>query len=159
RLFLMMPYPGYREMRGEDARAIVAYIRTLKPIRHAVTPKRLDFPVNLLVKFEPKPVRSPIATPAAKDGLAYGKYLAVIAGCRFCHTPTDDKGKPIPGMEYSGGFNFPGPWGRVVSGNLTPDPDNYMGQTTRDEFIGRFKSFESYTEENSPVAPPGRNTV
>lgn len=157
-LFPMMPYEAYREMSDEDARAIVAYIRTLKPIHHAVTPKRLDFPVNLLVKFAPKPVTSPIATPAAGDGAAYGKYLATIAGCRNCHTPTE-KGKPIPGQEYTGGFVFLGPWGRVVSPNLTPDPENYMGQATRDEFIARFKSFESFTEENSPVAPPGRNTV
>ena len=36
---------------------------------------------------------------------------------------------------------MPGPWGRVVSANITPDPDNYMGQASREEFIGRFKSF------------------
>ena len=81
-LFPMMPYEGYREMSDDDARAIVAYVRTLKPIRHEVAPKRIDFPVNLLVKFAPKPVTSRIETPTAKDGLAYGKYLATIAGCR-----------------------------------------------------------------------------
>lgn len=158
-LFPMMPYPALREMSDEDARATVAYLRTLKPIRHAVTPKRLDFPVNLLVKFSPKPVTGPIATPSAKDGLAYGKYLVTIGGCGICHTPIDGKGRPIPGMEFSGGFPFPGPWGLVVSANLTPDPDNYMGQASRDEFIGRFKSFAGLDGANAPVAPPGRNTV
>jgi mono/diheme cytochrome c family protein len=158
-LFPMMPYQALREMSDEDARSVVAYLRTLKPIRHAVTPKRLDFPVNLFVKFAPRPLTGPVIAPESKGGLAYGKYMVTIAGCGICHTPIDGKGKPIPGMEFSGGFRFPGPWGLVVSANITPDPDNYMGQATRDEFIGRFKSFEGYTEENTPVAPPGRNTV
>jgi mono/diheme cytochrome c family protein len=158
-LFPMMPYEALRAMSDEDARSVVAYLRTLKPIRHAVTPKRLDFPVNLFVKFAPRPLTGPVTAPEPKDGLAYGKYMVTIAGCGICHTPIDDKGKPIPGMEFSGGFRFPGPWGLVVSANITPDPDNYMGQATRDEFIGRFKSFEGYTEENTPVATPGRNTV
>ena len=53
----------------------------------------------------------------------------------------------------------PGPWGRVVSANLTPDPDNYMGQASREEFIDRFKSLESLGGENAPLATPGKNTV
>jgi hypothetical protein len=34
-----------------------------------------------------------------------------------------------------------------------------MGKATREEFIGRFKSFESLQGENSPIAPKGQNTV
>ena len=34
-----------------------------------------------------------------------------------------------------------------------------MGQASREEFIGRFKSFEGMEGENAPVAPPGKNTV
>ncbi|HWW63010.1 MAG TPA: cytochrome c, partial [Thermoanaerobaculia bacterium] len=34
-LFPMMPYGGYKELGDEDAKAIVAYLRTIKPIRHA----------------------------------------------------------------------------------------------------------------------------
>ena len=35
---------------------------------------------------------------------------------------TDNHGQPIAGMEFSGGQIFDGPWGRVASANLTPDP-------------------------------------
>ena len=59
-LFPMMPYQKLRVMSDEDARSVVAYLRTLKPIRHAVAPRRLDFPVNFLVKFEPKPLDGPV---------------------------------------------------------------------------------------------------
>ena len=158
-LFPMMPYESFREMSDEDVRSVVAYLRTFKPIRKQVAPRRLDFPVNLMIKFVPKPVDGPVATPDAKDNLAYGKYLVTIAGCGVCHTPHDSKGQPQLDQKFSGGWELVGPWGRVVSANLTPDPDNYMGTASRDEFIGRFKSFETLDGENAPVATQGRNTV
>ena len=158
-LFPMMPYENFRSMSDEDIRSIVVYVRTLKPIRHVIAPRKLDFPVGFMIKFAPKPVDGPIATPEPKDGLAYGKYLVTIAGCGICHTPHDDKGGLIAGRELSGGWVMRGPWGRVVTANLTPDPDAYLGKATREEFIGRFKAFESLQGENSPIAPPGLNTV
>lgn len=158
-LFPMMPYAYYRGMSDEDVRSVVVYLRTIKPVRHQVAKRKLDFPVNFLVKFAPKPVDGPIATPDPKDGLAYGRYLTLMANCKECHTPHDDKGRPVPGMDFSGGWLMPGPWGRVVTANITPDPDNYMGQATREEFIARFKALEHLEGENAPVAPKGKNTV
>lgn len=158
-LFPMMPYEYFRSMSDEDARSIVVYLRTMKPVPHAVAKRQLDFPVNLLIKFSPKPLTGPVSSPDPKDTVAYGKYLVTIGTCRDCHTPHDDKGQAIAGMDFSGGWEMPGPWGRVVTANITPDPDNYMGQASREEFIGRFKSFEGMDGENAPVAPPGRNTL
>ena len=159
-LFPMMPYESFRMMSDEDIRSIVVYLRTLKPIKHVIAKRQLDFPVSLLIKFTPKPVDGPMETPdPARDRLAYGKYVVTIAGCRICHTPHDDKGQLIADREYSGGWVMLGPWGRVVTANITPHPDAYMGKATREEFISRFKSFESMDGENAPVAPPGLNTV
>jgi mono/diheme cytochrome c family protein len=158
-LFPMMPYPYFHEMSDEDVRSVVVYLRTLPPIHRAVAPRRLDFPVNFLVRFAPKPETGPVTAPDPKDGLAYGKYLVDIAGCRECHTPHDDKGRLVPGADFSGGWLIVGPWGRVVSANITPDPDNYMGQASREEFIGRFQSLLPLAGENAPTAPPGKNTV
>jgi len=158
-LFPMMPYAYFHQMSDEDARSVVVYLRTLKPIHHAVSPRKLDFPVNLLIKFAPKPVTGPIATPDPKDSVAYGKYLVTVAGCRECHTPHDDKGQKIAGTDFSGGWLMPGPWGRVVTGNITPHPDNFMGQASREEFIARFKALEPLDSEDAPLAAPGKNTV
>jgi mono/diheme cytochrome c family protein len=158
-LFPMMPYEYFREMSDEDSRSVVAYLRTLPAIPHAVAPRHLDFPVNLMIKFAPRPVDGSVPEPNRSDPLAYGKYLVTVAGCRECHTPHDDKGQRVRGQEFSGGWVMPGPWGRVVTANITPDPDNYMGRASRDEFIGRFKSFEGLDGENAPVAPSGKNTV
>ncbi len=158
-LFPMMPYEFFHEMSDDDVRAVVVYLRTLEPIRNVVAKRQLDFPVNLLIKFAPKPVEGPVVAPDPKDTIAYGGYLVTISGCRECHTPHDDKGRRIPGTDFSGGWEMPGPWGRVVTANITPDPGNYMGQATRDEFIGRIKSFEGLGGENAPLAAPGKNTL
>jgi mono/diheme cytochrome c family protein len=158
-LFPMMPYLGYREMSDEDVRSVVVYLRTLPPIHHAVAPRKLDFPVNLMIRLAPRPLKGPVTAPDPKNALAYGKYLVDIAGCRECHSPHDEKGRLVPGADFSGGWLLAGPWGRVVSANITPDPHNYMGQASREEFIGRFQSLLSLGGENAPVAPPGKNTV
>ncbi len=158
-LFPMMPYEEYRNFSDEDAKSVVVYLRTLPAVAHAVPVKKLDFPVNLLIKGVPKPLEGPVTAPAPKDGLAYGRYLAVVGGCIGCHTPHDDHGKPIKGREFTGGWEMKGPWGRNVTPNLTPHKDGYLGQATKAEFIGRFKSFASITAENAPIAPKGRNTV
>jgi mono/diheme cytochrome c family protein len=164
-LFPMMPYASYRSMSEEDARSIVAYIRTLPPIHHSVPEKHIDFPVNLLVKSVPQPLDGPVQTPDdAKDHLAYGKYMVTLAGCQECHTPHDDHGQKLPGKEYSGGWvlTIVGPPGQkplhVVPPNITPDPDAYFGKATKEQWIGRVRSFASM-ESAPPVATPGRNTI
>jgi mono/diheme cytochrome c family protein len=160
-LFPQMPYPNFRFMSDEDARAIVVFLRTLPPIRNAVAPRRLDFPVNLLIKGVPAPVDGPVSAPPRTDSVAYGKYLVTIAGCAECHTPHDSHGAPIAGRELTGGWEMRGPWGRNVTPNLTPDKAAYLGRASRDEFIGRFQAFQSLEGdgENAPIAPKGRNTV
>ena len=155
-LFPMMPYQSLRAMSDEDVKAIVVYLRSLKPIRKETPPVRLDFPVNLLIKFDPQPLDGPVAAPNPADHLAYGKYLVTLAGCADCHT-NHLKGKPVKGMEFAGGWELRLPWGRLVPPNITPDPETGIGNLTRDEFIGRFKSFASLVE--LPKALPGRNTI
>jgi hypothetical protein len=158
-LFPMMPYEHLSKLSDEDAKSMVVYLRTLKPIKHGVPAKHLDFPVNFIAKFIPKPLDGPVSAPDPKNSVAYGKYLATIGGCYECHTPHDEHNKLDEANAFAGGWQMDGPWGRVVTANLTPHPQTYIGRATREEFIGRFRSFANLTAENSPEAPPGRNTV
>jgi mono/diheme cytochrome c family protein len=159
-LFPMMPYPAFLQMSDEDAKSIVVYLRTLPAVRHSVPAKKINFPVNLFIKSVPKPVDGPVTAPQdAQDHHAYGKYLVRIAGCVNCHTPHDSHGKPIPGQEFSGGWTMLGPWGRVVSANITPEEKTWLGKANKAEFVGRFKAFASFDALNSPPADKGRNTV
>ena len=160
-LFPMMPYQHLRYMGDEDAKSVVVYLRTLKPVHSGVPAKHIDFPVNLFVKFAPKPLDGPVNAPdPQKDHIAYGGYLVRIGGCIECHSPHDDKNNLIADKALSGGWQMIGPWGRNFTPNLTPHPtDSYLGRATREEFIGRFKSFEAMNAMNAPEAPKGRNTV
>jgi hypothetical protein len=157
-LFPMMPYEHFRSMSDDDVKAVIVYLRTLKPIHKGVPAKHIDFPVDLFIKFAPKPVDGVVMTPDPHDSVACGKYLATIGGCYECHTPHDDKGVRIAEKAFSGGWEMKGPWGRNFTANLTP-AGAYMSHATKEEFIGRFKAFASMDANTAPETPAGHNTV
>jgi mono/diheme cytochrome c family protein len=162
-LFPMMPYRYYHSMSDDDARAVVAFLRSLPPVTHAVPVKKIDFPVNLLVKGVPQPLEGPVLTPDdAKDHLGYGRYLVTVAGCRECHTAHDDHGNLLPGRDYAGGWEMKmpaaeGPPTRVVSANITPDPDAFFGKKSRQEWTDLVHSF-AIVAEAPPKCARGSNT-
>ena len=158
-IFPLMPYGHYRHMSDEDAQSIVAYLRTLAPQRYARPAKALDVPLNFVEKFSPQPITAPVPQPDRSDEVAYGKYLTTIAACSDCHTPKDDKGNALPGMEFAGGFEMHTPDFRVVTSNITPHPSTYLGTATRDEFIARFRAFSGFNAATAPQAEKGRNTL
>ena len=157
-LFPIMPYGHFRNLADDDAAAIVAYLRTLKPQRYEKPAKSLNVPLNFIEKFVPEPVPGPVPIPDRNDRLAYGKYLTTIANCIECHTPKDDRDQPIPGMELAGGWTMHAPDFTVRTTNLTPHPDTFVGRATKEEFIGRFRSM-GFTTETAPQATQGRNTL
>jgi len=155
-LFPMMPYQHFAHMSDEDAKSVVVYLRTLKPIKNQVPAKTLEFPVNFIVKFIPKPLTAPVPDPDRKNSVEHGKYLARIGGCYECHTPHDNHNNLDETQPFAGGWKMEGPWGRVVTANITPATDGFMKSATKQEFIGRFKAFASMS--NAEV-PKGNNTV
>ena len=157
RATFLMPFVDYAAMSDEDTGSVVVYLRTLRPSSAPDEPSRIDFPINIVMKFLPKPLDGPVPEPNHSDPVAYGRYLTTIAGCRNCHTPVDDHHSPLPGMDFAGGQEFAGDWGRVRSTNLTPDVSGTIHTMSREAFIARFKAFAD------PVAavpvPDGQNTV
>jgi cytochrome c553 len=131
-LFPMMPYGVFREMSDEDAHSIVAYLRSIDPVRNAVSRSKIDFPVNFLIEFEPKPLTSAVPPPAEPDR---GRYLTVIAGCQECH-----------GADFSGGVEFATAAGVVRTANLTPGADGIVPSDAED-FI---RIFRAYAEGELP---------
>lgn len=158
-LFPIMPYGHYRNLSDEDARSIVAYLRTLAPQRYEKPKKSLNMPLPFVEKFVPKPVEAPVTAPDRGNSVAYGKYLVTIAACAECHTPKDERGEPLPGKEFAGGWEMHAPGTTVVTANITPHPSTWMGKASKDEFIGRFKSFATITAANAPPPQNGRNTL
>ena len=149
-LFPMMPYMNYSNFMEEDAYSVVAYIRSLQPQEKEIPETDLNFPLNLLVKTMPIKSYTP-AKEIDKSNLAeYGKYLVTIASCSECHTQSN-KGEPLPGMYLAGGQTFNFPAGVVSSANITPDAVTGIGNWTKEDFLNRFRFYNSEEAQNVPV--------
>ena len=62
-------------------------------------------------------------------------------------------------MEFSGGFKFPLPSGKVVqSANITPESETGIGHWQKKYFIDRFRQFEGEEATKIPLQD-GLNTV
>jgi len=120
-LFPLMPYPEFRQISDEDLASVIVYVRSIPPVRKALPKTEIIFPVRYLIRSVPQPITEPVPQPDLSTPVKRGKYLVTIAACTDCHTP-QAKGQPIRGLEFAGGFVFDGPWGRVASANITPDP-------------------------------------
>ncbi len=135
KLFPIMPYEAYSGMMEADVKALIAYLRTLKPIRKQ-TPKmeaRIPFYRSLLVplwlKFSGRFSTPPPQPP--KGGIERGRYLAEhVSLCGDCHTPRNYLGVPNRAL-YLAGIKV-GPLGDEIP-NITPDKRTGIGEWSRDE--------------------------
>jgi mono/diheme cytochrome c family protein len=112
-LYPAMPYTAYARMPDKDVDALLAWLKTVKPVRHAVQVNHLRFPYNLrflmriwnLIFFHP-------AAPAAQGrGAAWirGEYLVNGPGhCGTCHDAKNmfgaDTGPKLGGASLAGWF-------------------------------------------------------
>ena len=154
-----MPYRSFRAMSDADVESVVAYLDSLPPIRHALPKARVDFPLNLLIKFFPQPVGH-VSPPASTVPVQYGKYLVTMAQCHECHTPVDKNHRPLPGMDFAGGQVFSDQPGTVVSANITPDMDTGIGKWSPEFFQKKILEYKDYADHGSPrLAGPQAFTV
>lgn len=156
----MMPYPYMKILSDEDVKSIVVYLRTIPPVKQETEPVRVDFPVSIFMKMEPKPLDGPVPEPNRANTVEYGKYLATLA-CYECHTPVDSTMHNIHDKAFSGGreFDFDGiiPGMRQRTANITPH-DTGIGPKSRENFIAQFKSFADTATYTVP-APGDQNTI
>jgi mono/diheme cytochrome c family protein len=124
-----MPSPFYRTMSDYDVKAIVAYMRTIEPVKNVV-PKsvyRAPLPENY------GPIVGSVAEIGKDDPVEYGKYVTHTLGhCTGCHTPVD-KGVFDWDRTNIGGRLFENMLGlgfATVSLNITPHPEAGIGEWT-----------------------------
>lgn len=136
-LFPQMPYVTYaRTLSDEDALAIVAYLRTLTPIKNDPGRTEIKFPVSMFIRGVPKPLESsPSKAPAPSDTLARGKWLLDVCSCHDCHDSVNSKMQKLEGKGLAGGMKFPLPGGKglAVAPNITPDKATGIGAYSDDD--------------------------
>jgi mono/diheme cytochrome c family protein len=122
-----MPIAYYRNMSDSDVRAIVAYLRTVKPIKNKS--EKSTYKIPLPAQYGPT-VTSVPDVPRT-DKVAYGQYLATALGhCMDCHTPRVN-GRHDPTKVGAGGREFEvATGGLIMSANLTPANDAGIARWT-----------------------------
>jgi mono/diheme cytochrome c family protein len=127
KLFPIHPYKYLGSIADDEAAALVAYLKSVKPIKSSVPARSLRIPVPTLTIATPVPV-------APREGLARGTYLAGGPGhCAECHTPRRFDFSPDDAKFLAGG---PGPQGSVTA-NITPHAETGIGRWTEAQ-IARF---------------------
>ncbi|PYM29175.1 MAG: cytochrome C [Candidatus Rokuibacteriota bacterium] len=132
RLLPVHPYPVFNGMAAEDLKALVAFLRSVPPVKRANQPKRIAVPLfesvflpAWLAAFAPRETPPPSAPTA---GVPRGEYLVrAVAHCGECHTPrtltmATDNSRFLAG-------NPKGPEDQAMP-NITPDPDTGIGKWT-----------------------------
>jgi mono/diheme cytochrome c family protein len=92
RLIPVHPYTTFNGMAAEDLKALVAFLRSVPPVKRANQPKKISVPMfesvflpAWLAAFAP---RENPPTAVAASGVARGEYLVrAVAHCGECHTP------------------------------------------------------------------------
>jgi len=134
RLLPVHPFPVFNGMAEEDLRAIVAFLRTTKPVSRQKEPKKLVplfesvFLPAWLAAFAPRETPPP---KAPTTGVARGEYLVKAVGhCGECHTPrtmtmASDNSRFLAGTPK-------GPEDQAMP-NITPDRDTGIGKWSVEE--------------------------
>lgn len=143
-----MPFELYRRLSDTDVTAVVAFLRTLKPVENAVPASVYNFPLP--------PSHGPevghVADIPRGPTVEYGAYMAgPIAHCFECHTPFGPEGPMYDGHLGQGGFEFPGPWGVSVAANITSGKDGLADFT--DEQIATMVT-QGTRPDGSDMLPP-----
>jgi mono/diheme cytochrome c family protein len=151
-----MPFYMYDVLSDEDGRAVVAYLRSVPPIKNAV-PRTVKFPFMLKVAMafgmiHHAPV-SNVQAPKPSDRQAHGGYLSRLGLCSDCHSMTD-RGPDVKG-NLLGGSSTPlaeRQYGKVWARNLTPDRDTGLGKYTAEQIKAALRSGKRL--DGKPMAPP-----
>ena len=144
----IMPTGFYEVLTEKDLDAIVAYLRTVKPVKNE-TPApvyKMAFQRDIMPGGEKPMNESDLADPVKR-----GFYLATAAHCMECHTPME-RGKHDFTKLGAGGMEFPGPWGKSVSRNITSSKEKGLGAWTDAEIKAAIT--QGVHRDGSKLKPP-----
>lgn len=134
----VMPFHFYKALLPRDADAIVAYLRTVPPVRNEVPPPAY----KALANHDPYPDAERGFTEASlTDPVQRGAYLATLGHCMGCHSTR------VRGVsDYQNGFGrggrpfspavttgYPSTWQGSIASNITSHPQAGIGAWTDGE--------------------------
>ncbi len=131
-----MPYYQYAGMADGDVRDLVAYLRSLPPVRRENRAAELRLPApRLAFRVWRWLFAAPLVAPpeAPVEALARGRYLVDhVSICGDCHTPRGRLGALLAHAYLAG--TEAGPDGETVP-NITPDVETGLGKWSEDDIV------------------------
>lgn len=144
-----MPVESYRGISDRDLAALVAWLRSVPPVRHAIAERSR-------YGFEVKPAGPPVAAvpdPPADDPVARGRYLAEnLAHCMDCHSGQLGEGRADPARRGAAGLVLEGPWGAVQARNISSHPEHGIGRWTDEQVLAAIT--RGVSADGRRLAPP-----
>jgi mono/diheme cytochrome c family protein len=122
-----MPYAFYKVFTPRDLDAVAAYLRSVPAVSNKVQPP--NYKADLHTALPPDADKQ-MNEADLSDPLKHGFYLVTIAHCMECHTPIGANDRPDFQYLGKGGQEFKGPWGVVVSRNITSNKEKGIGAMT-----------------------------
>jgi mono/diheme cytochrome c family protein len=139
RILPVMPYERYSGMAQDDMKALIAFLRTLKPVTKATpalkswAPMARSIGTPLFLKVFGNFANSPAQAP--QSGIERGRYLVDhVALCGDCHTPRNSIGVPNRSRYLAGAGKKIGPLGNAMP-NITPDKETGIGEWKREDIV------------------------
>ena len=154
-LFPAMPYAQYRQLSDEDLYSIIAYIKTVPAVKHAVPERMFKMPFPVLLYgyiMYPKFMGEPVEAVKAGDPVSRGRYVAMAGHCRNCHLAEAGPDRPDEDRPWVGGFSLVGPWGKSFTGNLTGDKETGLGRYTDEQLMKILTT--GVRPDGTELAPP-----
>ncbi len=139
RILPVMPYEKYSGMAQDDMKALIAYLRTFKPVTKATpelkswAPFARSIGTPLFLKVFGRFTNAPAQAP--KSGIERGRYLVNhVSLCGDCHTPRNMIGVPNRSLYLAGAGKKIGPLGNSVP-NISPDKETGIGEWKRQDIV------------------------
>jgi mono/diheme cytochrome c family protein len=112
----IMPSAFYGILMKDDLNGLVAYLRSLQPVRNEIPAPEY----KRAVKHESFPgAETPFTPKDLRNKQKRGFYYVTIGHCMECHTPMEKGQADYANAMGKGGREFKGPWGSVKSANIT----------------------------------------
>ena len=168
RVMVMPAYPG---LSDGDLSAILGFLRSDDPL-FAPEPAPQARPApsvvgRLILAFvvgaAPRPSAPVVAAPLRGPTAEYGEYLAdQVLHCHGCHTAGFAADKLQGPGAYAGGFELVGGQGRkILTPNITPDPETGVGRWSREQLVralrdGIRRGRQRHRAADAPLPRAGR---
>jgi cytochrome c553 len=144
-LFAIMPFMNYASLSDDDTKALVAFLRTVKPIAKVIAPNK---DLKMMKGPAPAPMMEAMkalrADATSTDPVKHGGYMSSLMLCNHCHwTPNKDLQPSGPDKMFSGGLPLTIPMlgtGTIYTRNITSDPDTGIGKWTEDQIFTTVKT-------------------